>query len=297
MNKLEVFSSLGLKVDPFHKASFTTGDSLRVLRILTMAVESRAMVSIVGERGCGKTEAVKVALKKLGVKTVHAKREDQEKLTIADIKTAMILGLSNENVKRGGVVSSMQLRRIVGEASRKQKIVVVIEEAQRLHSATLKSLKSMREIEWLGEDELFTILLVAQSDPMNRAGVSEVRLRSDCVHMQGLTAAEAEGYVRSTVGKYFDDASLDALSDLPQAKNFLELQELLVALLYHALSSGREVVSELDVREVACRESAPLPRSGKAKPQSHPVSSGDALKSVLAKRGVSTEPTPLRSVV
>ena len=298
MNKLEVFSSLGLKVDPFHKASFDTGDSLRVRRILTMAVESRAMVSIVGPRGMGKSRAVTGALDKIGCRVVLVEKSDKERVSISDIEQAIILDLSDEAPKRGGEIRARQLRRIVGEPSRKQQIVVVIEEAQRLHGSTLRSLKTLREIRWMGESELFTVILIGQSDPMNRAGVSEVRLRTDCVHMQGLTSTEAAGYVRATLGKFVDETAEDAISALPQAKNYLELQKLLVDLLSYALMSGREQVTAEDVLELAGSQSAPLPRSAKQKTavQPQPVSGSDALKNVLAKR-TAVEPTSLRSVV
>lgn len=285
MTRLETFVNLGYSKDPLKGHLFETGDMVRARRILTMAVESRAMVSIVGERGCGKSEAVKTALKKLAVKTVWVSREDQEKLTIADIKTAMILNLSSENVKRGGIVSSMQLRRVIGEASRKQRIVIAIEEAQRLHPNTLKSLKTLREIEWLGETELFTIILVAQSDPMNRPGVSEVKLRSDIVRMQGLAANEAAHYVRSTIGRHFDDAAIDALSELPQASNYLELQALCISLLNIALAAGRDQVSVQDVQSIATPTATPIPK-GATRKQAPPVSGKEALAAVLGRTSV-----------
>lgn len=296
MTRLETFVNLGYSKDPLKGHLFETGDMVRTRRILTMAVESRAMVSIVGERGCGKTDAIKTALKKMGATIVHAFRDDQEKLTIADIKTALILALSNEGVKRGGITSSLQLRRIIGEASRKQKIVLVIEEAQRLHSATLRSLKSMRELEFAGETELFTIVLVAQSDPMNRAGVSEVRLRSDLVRMQGLSAAEAAHYIRSALGKHFEETAIDALAELPQARNYLELQALCVELLNLALTAGRDTVTTVDVQAIQPAASAPVPRKA-APPAAQKITGSDALKSVLGRRAatVTTEQQEGRS--
>lgn len=296
MTRLETLVNLGYTRDPLKGVLYETGDMVRTRRILTMAVESRAMVSIVGERGCGKTEAVGSALKKLGVTAIYPKRVDQENLTIADVKTALIIGLSSENVKRGGIVSSAQLRRIVGE-NRKQRIVVVIEEAQRLHRNTLRSLKTLRELEWMGETELFTIILVAQSDPMNRAGVSEVRLRSDLVRMQGLSANEASHYVRSTIGKHFADDAIEALAELPPARNYLELQGLCIELLNIALAAGREQVTADDVRSLSTPDAAPIPRGqARSKQAAAPVSGTSALKSVLDRRtGVTELPTDGRA--
>ena len=294
MTRLETFVNLGFTRDPFLKVAFETGDGLRVKRILAMAVESRAMVTICGERGLGKTVAIGAALDKIApaytakkkpLRLVTVNRGQKEKITLADIETALILDLSAgaESPKRGGETRSRQVRRIVGEASQEQTLVLVIEEAHRMHSTTLKSLKTLREIKWLGESELFTVVLVAQSDPMARAGVSEVRLRSDCVRMQGLSGDEAAGYLRAVLGKWFDDAALAALPELPQARNWLELQEASVILLNRALSAGRELVTAEDVRALLGPEQQPLRvPAGKRQAPAAPVNGNAALASVLA---------------
>ena len=296
MTRLETFVNLGFTRDPFLKVAFETGDGLRVKRILAMAVESRAMVTICGERGLGKTVAIEAALgkiaptyttKKKPLRLVTVNRGQKEKITIADIETALILDLTHgdhaEAPKRGGETRSRQVRRIVGEASREQTLVLVIEEAHRMHSTTLKSLKTLREIKWMGESELFTVVLVAQSDPMARAGVSEVRLRSDCVRMNGLSGDEAAGYLRTVLGKWFDETALEVVPELPQARNWLELQEASVILLNRALSAGREKVTDEDVRALLGPEQKPLRSTGKSRSvPSAPVDGNVALAGVLA---------------
>lgn len=290
MTRLELFVNLGYKADPFKGQAFATGDGLRVKRILTMAVESRAMVSICGERGIGKTEAIKAALERLGTRQVTVTRGQKEKISIGDIESALVLDLAeSETPRRGGEARSRQVRRIVGEASSKkvdgrpQQIVLVIEEAHRLHSSTLRSLKTLREIQWMGQSELFTVVLVGQSDPMARSGVSEVRLRTDCVRMHGLSADEAAGYLRVTLPRHFDEAASAAVAALPAARNYLELQAAAVELLNIALAEGREQVSVADVQALAGREQGHLPRPS-AKRAAAPASGGDALKSVLSRR-------------
>ena len=283
MTRLETLGALGYREDPFRRARFATGDMARTLRILTMAVESHAMVSIVGERGIGKSEAVNAALAKLGVRRVVVNRAQKEKTTIADIEKAIILDLSDESPRRGAETCSRQVRRVMGEASRKQRIVLVIEEAQRLHSATLRSLKTLREIEWMGETELFTIVLIGQSDPMNRAGVSEVRLRTDMIRMQGLSANEAGHYVKSILGKHCSVAAADLIGDLPQARNYLELQEVCIHLLNTALAAGRDQVLEEDVKEYCVAKPAPVP-AGAPKKQQGMVSGKDALRAVVERK-------------
>ncbi len=306
MTRLETFVNLGYTHDPFKKppVRFETGDMVRCRRILTMAVNSRAMVSIVGDRGCGKTEAVESALKGLSVpmQIIRVQRDAQEKLTIDDIKTSLITGLSEEGVRRGGIASHAQLRRVLGASATKKnaqgsehQIVVVIEEAQRIHSNTLRSLKTLREIEWAGQRELCTIVLVAQSDPMNRAGVSEVRLRSDLVRMQGLSPNESAHYVRETIGKHFDDAAVEALAELPAARNYLELQALCIDLLNIALADGREQVTAEDVRAIATPAAQPVPRAAARTKPAAPVSATSALKSVLDRRTATGAPADGRA--
>lgn len=289
MTRLETFVNLGYRRDPFKGAAFETGDGLRVRRILTMAVESRAMVSICGERGIGKSAAIRAALEKLGVRQVAVTRGQKEKISIGDIENALVLDLSDESPRRGGEARSRQVRRIVGEASRKQQVVLVIEEAHRLHGSTLRSLKTLREIQWMGESELFTVVLVGQSDPMARAGVSEVRLRTDCVRMHGLSAGEAAGYVRSMLGKHFADEAVETLSELPSARNFLELQALTVELINLAMAEGREQVTLADVRTLAGNTQTPLPKAPRKTPAA-PVTGGDALQTVLGRRSGVSEP-------
>jgi len=283
MTRLETLGALGYREDPFRRARFATGDMARTLRIMTMAVESHAMVSIVGERGIGKSEAVNAALAKLGVRRVVVNRAQKEKTTIADIEKAIILDLSDESPRRGAETCSRQVRRVMGEASRKHRIVLVIEEAQRLHSSTLRSLKTLREIEWMGETELFTIILVGQSDPMNRAGVSEVRLRADMIRMQGLAAHEAVHYVQGIIGKHCSAAAAELIGDLPQARNFLELQELCIHLLNTALAAGRNQVTEEDVKGYCAAKPVPVP-AGAPRKQPASLSGQDALRAVVDRK-------------
>lgn len=289
MTRLETFCNLGYKRDPFLGVTYNTGDGLRVSRILNMAVESRAMVSIVGTRGIGKSEAVNSFLKQHTAKVIRVEKLDKENLTIADVRTAMILDLdqSNEGIRRGGEVSSRQLRRLLGAGAltdqgkfNKTAIVVVIEEAQRLHPNTLRSLKSLREIEWLGQKELFTIILVAQSNPMDRPGVSEVSLRSDCVRMQGLSADEASGYLRATLNKHFSDNAMEALAELPAARNYLELQALAVEMLNIALADGRDIVTLDDVQSAVAKQSISLPK-GPVRAKTTQITAKGALAAVL----------------
>jgi type II secretory pathway predicted ATPase ExeA len=247
LSKLELLVNFGFKNDPFKSIQFKTGDGLRIKRILDMAVKSNAFVSIVGNRGAGKTRAVATALKDMNALPVVVRSADKARLLISDIEQAMLLDLSEEKPKRGREVRSRQLRRVLGEASRKQFIVVIIEEGHRLHGMTLRALKTLREIDWMGETELFSVVLLGQSDPMNKAGMAEVRLRADSVEMYGLSKSEIAAYIEKTVGHIFETAAIDLISAMPEARNFLDLQNIIINLMRLAATHGRKQVTQTDI--------------------------------------------------
>ena len=247
MSRLSVLAEFGFKKDPFRGVNIETADVSRVKRILGMAVESRAMVSIIAERGQGKSRAVDTVIKDMEVKEVRLLTSDKEKVLVGDIERALITDLSQEEVKRTREIRARQLRRILGESSRQQEIVLVLEEAHRLHGQTLRSLKTLREMEWMGQSPLFTVIMLGQCDPMRKPGVDEVRLRTDTIYMKGLTQCEAKGYATEVVGKCFEDAAIEALSRLKSARNFLDLQDMLVALMEKALEYGHKKVTPFEI--------------------------------------------------
>lgn len=249
MGKLETLAEYGYHKDPFGTVSMETADSVRIRRVISMAVESRAMVSIVAERGSGKTSALKLALDEMDVRVVRLFTPDKERVLVGDIERALVVELSQENVARSREIRARQLKRILGEASRQRQVVLILEEAHRIHGQTLRSLKTMREMEWMGVYPLFTVVMVGQYDPMRKRGVDEVRLRTDTVHMKGMTASEIRGYISATVGKFFEEDAIEALSRIG-GRNFLELQERLVTLMERALCIGQKKVTAMEVFEV-----------------------------------------------
>lgn len=278
LSKFEVLVNLGFEHNPFRSASLKTGDCVRIRKILNMAIKDRAMVVIEGDRGCGKSMAVSAALKSLKVLPVIVRSTDKDRLLITDIEQALILDLSHEKPRRGREIRARQLRRVLGEASRKQKVVVVIEEGHRLHGMTLRALKSLRELDWMGETELFTLVLLGQSDPMNRAGLSEVRLRSDTVSMHGLTASEIASYIKITVGRVFSKEAAMAVANVPANGNFLNLQNSLVTLMGRVLGSGRKKVQTEDVIDLYGGGQAPNKITS---PEQGDNNKGTTLKSIL----------------
>ena len=244
-SRIEILSEFGFSKDPFRGFYMETADSLRIKRLLKMAVESKAMVSIVAPPGLGKTVAVDTAIRELS--PIKLLTPDKERVLIGDIERALIDTLSQESPKRTREIRARQLRRILGEASRQKSIILVLEEAHRMHGQTLRSLKTLREFDWMGVYPLFTVVMIGQYDPMRKRGLDEVRLRTDTVTMKGITASEIKDYISATVDKHFDGDAIDAISRLGDARNFLDLQEIIINLMSRAIEVGQKKVTVLEV--------------------------------------------------
>jgi type II secretory pathway predicted ATPase ExeA len=231
-----------------------TTDTLRIKRLITMAIDSRAMVCVQAGRGMGKTEAIRQALADREIHEVRVLSADKERLLIADIEREMIYALRTNNEeapRRTRVVRAHQLRRIVGDAAKKKSVVLVLEEAHRMHAQTLRSLKTLREMDWMGMSPLFTIIMVGQFNPFRQPGLDEVRLRTDRVEMRGLTGKEIREYIGHTVGRCFEDDATEAVSRITGCtQNFLELQHLLCRLMDTAMRHGHKKVRAIDVFSV-----------------------------------------------
>jgi type II secretory pathway predicted ATPase ExeA/DNA-binding XRE family transcriptional regulator len=257
--KLSLLAEFGYRRDPFLAFTMETADTLRIKRLVSMAAESRASVFIVGKRGDGKTESIKLALQNVkNAIDVQLISSEKEMIKISDIERALIIHCSPdpekpEPIKRTREIRARQVRRIVGEAAKNNNIVLRLEEAHRMHHSTLRSLKTMREMEYHGMCPLFTIVLVGQFDSLKQPGMDEVRLRTDTIKMRGLTEKEIAAYIAGTVGAHFEQEAVDALSretklaDGREPSNFLTLQEILCDAMNEALKHGHKKVTALDV--------------------------------------------------
>lgn len=250
VSRLEVLSELGFSKDPFKGFLMETTDSLRIKRLLKMGIESKAMISIVATWGQGKTSALDLAFAEVEAHIVRLFTPDKERVVVSDIEKALILGLSNEPCKRTKEVRARQIRRIIGEAAKIKPVVLILEEAHRMHGQTLRALKTFREMEYHGMSPLFSVVMVGQYDPMRKRYVDEVRLRTDTVMMRGLTQAESCQFIKSTVGRCFEDDAAEAAARLDVARNFLDLQEACVHMMARAMQHGQKKVTPVEVFEL-----------------------------------------------
>ena len=249
-SRLEVLAEYGYDIDPFRGVVLETADGMRIKRVLRMAVESRAMISVVASWGFGKSTALALALKDLNATVVRLITPDKERVVVSDIEKALILHLSTESCARTKEVRARQIRRILGAATDESDVVLVLEEAHRMHGQTLRALKTFREMEWKGRSPIFTVVMVGQTDPMNKRQVGEVRLRTDTIRMRGITAGEVKDYISATVGEHFESDAIEAVSRRPEGRNFLDLQEMLVELMARALEAGQRKVTPVEVFEL-----------------------------------------------
>ena len=179
----------GLALDPWASLEIDTADALRVAEMVEATVEAQAFVSVLGPRGVGKTRAVRSALARHErVRVVEPLRLTRERLHMGDIETAIVRDLSDEAPRRSGEARSHQVRRTLGPASREARVVLVLDDSHVLHHATLRGLKRLRELAWLGRAPLIGIVLIGQRDRTEM--VPEVGLRSDRMVMAGLTRME-----------------------------------------------------------------------------------------------------------
>ncbi|MGD9948647.1 MAG: AAA family ATPase [Desulfobulbus sp.] len=289
VSKLELLAEFGFTNDPFKQVGLKSRDHLKIEKVVGLAVKSHSMVAVIGERGIGKSSAVRSALGKLKkVKLVEPVANDIHKLHIGDIEQALIMDLCSEKPKRGREIRARQLRRILGEASTKNDVVLVIEEAHHLHGMTLRAIKRTREMAWMGKTELFSVILVGQSDPMNKPGVSEVKLRADAVQMNGLSPDEVEDFVSETMKSRVAADAVKRISGLPGGHNFEDLKDTLFRLMENALVSGRRQVLLEDVEalfpaehERPSRKKARNRTVENGKPVQQQTQTGTAAKSSL----------------
>lgn len=224
---------VGLPADPWAAIGHhPTADSTRVALAVQAAVEARALVSVLGPRGAGKTCALRAALAAHdGVRVVEPLRLDRERLHLGDVASAIVRELSDEAPRRSGEARAHQVRRILGGASRVGgRVVLVIDDAHCLHGQTVRGLKRLRELSWIGRSPLLGVVLVGQRDAAARA--PEVGLRGDALWLAGLTVPEAASAIRAVARQasgaaLLDDEAVAHLAANQRARTWLDLAALM----------------------------------------------------------------------
>jgi len=253
------------------------------------AIQNNNYAVVTGPRGAGKSSAVAAAIASLQtelaeqakgksakpqIQLIEPLTLDRERMRINAIVDSIIYDLSNESLKATAEARIRQIRPILGEAAGKGPVVLKLEEAHRLHHSTIRALKSLMELKWLGRGPLLSIILVGQKDPTTHPTMEEVgkRAKDGRIRMAGLSEAEAAAYIQGTVGSVWTEEAVAAIAATPAARNYLDLQEALIAAMDQALAEGRKIVELSDVfeatgaglAEMAKKLNVPLSDIGKA---------------------------------
>ena len=233
---------VGLPADPWSRLHFDTADHRRVAHTAAAAAEAQLMVSIVGPRGAGKTHSARRALRDASARVVEPQRLDREKLHMGDIQWALVRELSDERPKRSGEARSHQVRTVVGRRSQHGRVVLLIDDAHTLHHQTLRALKRLRELSWLGVSPLLGIVLLGQADRVG--AIPEVGLRSDRVRLAGLSATEAAHALKAALGPHrAEGGAVAALSASERARNWLDLIALVDDCLAEAAARAEDAIT------------------------------------------------------
>lgn len=247
--------ALGLPADPWRRIE--TADDARVANLVGAALEARALVSIVGARGAGKTHALRGALGALDATVVEPCRLDRARLHIGDITTALVLALSTERPRRGGEARDIQVRRLLGTARRP--VILVVDDADELATGTLKALKRLRERSWRGRSPLLAVVLASQTNRLARA--PEVDLRTSSMEMSGLTEAEAGTAVARALGDVCPPGLAARIAASPRARNWLDLQRAADEVLADVAARGLSRVDDAAVDAVLGPPPVPRPEA------------------------------------
>ena len=249
---LEARLALGLPADPWARLEIDTADRRRVEAAARAAADG-GLAMVVGPRGSGKTLGWRTALRGRD-DVVEPLRLDRERLTIADVATAIVAQLSGETPRHSAEARAAQARRLL--VGRQGRGVLVVDDAHLLHHQTLRALKRLREMRWSGDGPLVGALLVAQRDRLD--AVPEVGLRTDRARLAGLSVAEAETALRSALAGAADQEAIAALAAAPAGRNWLDLRALADGAAEAAAARGAERIAAEDVRAALGEKPRPL---------------------------------------
>lgn len=253
-----------------------TQDMRRIFAAVGAAVTERGMLSISAPRGSGKTFGAWRALDASGAVVVEPIRLDRERLTMADVLTAIVRDLSDERPRHSAEARAGQARRLLRGAA--NPVALFIDDAHTLHHQTVRGLKRLRELGARGRRTgALAIVLAGQADAARNA--PEVGLRTERLVLTGLARGEIVAALRHALRGDIEAAAL--IAEDPRAVNWLDLRELLRACRAAAEARGEDRITPAAV-EAALRPASP------AAPRPAPAELADADERIarhLAARG------------
>lgn len=165
---------------------------------ITDHVHMNDMLAIVGGPGMGKTTLYHEAARRLSQHDdqapliVRVRNEDKESMRIGSIITAMLLELldgTSERIRSDMEARTRQLithlgKRCVHNGKIVRRVVLLIENAHRLHANTLMAIKGLHENDFAGVHPLFSVVLIGQEQLAEKIGrYKEVRWRFESIEL------------------------------------------------------------------------------------------------------------------
>ncbi|WP_295441582.1 AAA family ATPase [uncultured Thiodictyon sp.] len=253
MNRHLTRKAFGLTRDPWARLRLDTADTSRVRDMLDSAINDQALVQIVGETGMGKSTAFWSGLAGRTDFTpqtdlVEIVRLDRDRRTIADAVSAIYRTLGLPRPTRGEDRDA-QLRQVLGQATRerdggRRTLLLVVDDAHRLHWQTVDALKGLRELAWMGRSPLIGIVLLSQRDALGSR--KEIRQRADTLHMAGLTTAEVATALDRTVGHLIAPEALPIITSHAAGRTWNDMIECTDIALSLALTADHQKVERID---------------------------------------------------
>jgi len=201
---------------------FESAEAVRIMEMLAEAVEEGGIYSVTGERGIGKTTVKNEIIhyfERYRERFAYCRIEcmDMNELTMARILSALVIELSSETPRAQVERRKRQVRRILGELAERKRVVLIIDEAQKISIRTMEALKMITEMTWGFRTRLISVILFGQPELTSRLSRDEgLFLRVTQYQMRGLNQDEVLQYIdlrcRAAGGEMRDIFEPDALT-------------------------------------------------------------------------------------
>jgi len=211
---------------------------------------NKQMTAIVGQVGAGKSELFEAACERQQgiIQVIYVKNLFKEKLNIASVINAIITGLDpSAPIRRDLEARTIQLERMVKEKliNDEKTVVVVIEEAHRLHPDLFRALKELREMTYTKKGNLFSIVLIGHGNlETSVKSRREAYWRCNLIYLNEsngwMTESERRNYIKVVFGPAITPDAAKTIATL--CKVPLEIVDFVEKKMIEARKAGKKVL-------------------------------------------------------
>lgn len=208
----DMWRHFGLKGDPFaNPEPFESADYKETCATIASTIEERGWLLVNGGPGSGKTYTTYEALARTPCRMVRSLCGDRHHFRATQVDAAIMHDLSQESPRLGREARRRQLERVLGEMSREDDVVVLMDEATSIPRHVFTEIKFLRDSLRYGSDPrnpsrpdrrpLFAVVMIGwPSLAMDIEKSNELRPRIRRKPMRGLS--------RSEVGRFIEHLGL-----------------------------------------------------------------------------------------